>query len=96
MPKKYPNKNKLKELALERVATLFEEAKKTPDKANRYVELARKIAMKVNLKLPKEYKRKYCKHCNTYFQKGNYRVRTKNGYVVYTCFTCKKYSKYKI
>ncbi len=96
MPSKYPSKNQLKQLALERIKILFSEAKKNPSKANRYVELARKIAMKVNLKIPKEYKRRYCKHCSTYFKTGNYRVRTKEGYVISTCFTCKKYSKYKI
>lgn len=96
MAKRYPSKNQLKETALERIEILFEEAKKTPSKANRYVELARKLAMKVNLRIPRSLKRTYCKHCSNYFKQGNYRVRTKNGYVVYTCFTCKKYSKFKI
>ena len=96
MPKKNPSKNQLKQTALARIISLFEEAKKRPLKADRYVTLARTLAMKVNLRIPKEFKRKYCKHCYTYFTSENYRVRTKNGFVVYTCFTCKKYSKYKI
>ncbi|MFA4886696.1 MAG: hypothetical protein WC595_00645 [Candidatus Nanoarchaeia archaeon] len=96
MPKKHPSRSKLKETALDKVKTLFTEAAKRPAKANRYVELARTIAMKINLKIPRELKIKYCKHCNTYFKQDNYRVRTKDGWIIYTCFSCKKYSKYKI
>lgn len=96
MPKKHPSKSKLKETALEKIKVLFSEAKKRPAKANRYVELARTMAMKINLKIPRELKITYCKHCNTYFKQGNYRVRTKDGWIIYTCFSCKKYSKYKI
>ncbi|MDP1729089.1 MAG: ribonuclease P [archaeon] len=90
------SKAKLKEHTLERITTLFQEAKTNPKLANRYVEIARRIGMKANQPIPKDLKKKFCKHCNTYFQNSNYRVRTKNGYIVYTCFTCKKYSKYKI
>lgn len=93
---KKQDKNKLKKLALEKVQVLFKEAKTNPKKATRYVELARKIAMKVNLRIPYEYKRKYCKHCNNYFQSGNYRVRTRNKMIVYYCLNCKKYMKFKI
>ena len=84
-----------KEKALQRIKILFREAKSNSSKANRYVELARKIGMKVNLPLPKEFKRKFCKHCNNYFKTGNYRVRTRNKLVVYYCLNCKKYMKYK-
>ena len=87
--------NKKKE-ALERIKILFNESKINSDKADRYVELARKIGMKVNLPIPKEFKRKFCKHCNKYFQRGNYRVRTRNKMVVYYCFNCKKYMKFVI
>lgn len=90
------SKDKLRKIALERIHTLFKEAKTNPEKANRYVELARKIGMKVNLPIPREYKRKYCKNCNNYFKSGNYRVRTRNKMVVYYCLNCKKYMKFKI
>jgi len=89
------NKLKQKEIAKERIDVLFEEALKvkTQKLANRYVELARKIAMKVNYKMPKKYKRKFCKHCYTYFRDGNYRVRTKDNKLIYYCFNCKKYTR---
>jgi len=92
------NKGKLKEIAKERIGELFKQAEKVKSQklANRYVEIARKVAMKVNLRMPSQYKRKFCKHCYTYFGKGNYRVRTKNGKVVYYCFNCKKYTRIPI
>ena len=90
------NKRNLKETALERIKILFKEAKLNPEKANRYVELARKIGMKVNLPIPREYKRKYCKYCNNYFKLGNYRVRTRNQMIINYCLNCKKYMKFKI
>lgn len=90
------SKKEQSELFLERVKILFEEAKKRPSKANRYVELARKLSMRINVPLPKEYKRKFCKHCNNYFKDGNYKVRTKGGFVVYLCLKCNKKMRFKI
>ena len=90
------NKEKLKKEAFESMKIFFEKAKDDVSKANNYVKKARKICMKVNLSIPKEYKRKYCKHCNNYFRAGNYRVRTRNKMVIYSCFNCKKYMKFKI
>ena len=94
-------KSSQKELALERIEKLFEEAKKSfkryPERSNRYVQLARKIAMKVKVRVPKEYKKKFCKHCYRYLQPGiNCRVRVRKGKVIYYCFNCKKYMRYVI
>lgn len=85
-----------KTIAEERVRILFQQAKENPKMANRYVNLARKIAMKVNLQFPRELKRKFCKHCYNYFVNGNYRVRTRDKMVVYYCLNCKKYMRFKI
>ena len=64
--------------------------------ANRYVQLARKIQMKIRVRMPKGYKRKYCKHCYSYLRPGvNCRVRVDNKIVSYKCFNCKKYGHYK-
>ncbi len=54
-------------IALQRIKILFENAKKMPKYANRYVELARKIAMKARISIPRQYKRMFCKHCKNYF-----------------------------
>ena len=88
-----------KEIALKRVKQLFKEAdsvfNKDPKLAKRYVNLARKIAMKVRLRMPKELKRKFCKHCYSYLMPGvNLRVRTQRGKVVYYCLKCKKYMRF--
>ena len=85
-----------KKIALERVKALLEEAEKNKNLANRNVTLARKIAMKVNLKIPSEYKRKFCKHCYSYFRSTNCRVRTREGKVIYYCLNCKKYTRIPI
>jgi len=94
-------KEEKKSIALERAKQLFREAdasfKSHPERSNRYVQLARKIAMKVNLKLPKELKRKFCKHCYTYLKPNiNVRVRIRKGKVIYYCFNCRKYMRYML
>lgn len=88
------SKKELKEIAFERVKQLFKEAKADPERADHYVALARKVAMKVNLVIPKELKRKFCKHCYSYFRPDNFRVRKREKHVVYSCLKCKKFSRY--
>ena len=88
-----------KEIAKERIKILFKEAddifNKDSKLADKYVSLARKLAMKFNIKLDRTFKRKFCKHCYSYLKPGiNCRVRTKNGKVVYYCMNCKKYMKF--
>lgn len=86
-------------IALERIEILFNEAEKAfcADKklADSYVAKARKIAMKYNVKMPRELKRKFCKHCYSYLKPGiNLRVRTHKGKVVYYCMSCKEYMRF--
>lgn len=88
-----------KNIALLRVKRLFNEAEKVfskdPQKASRYVEIARKISMKVKIKIPSSLKRKFCKYCYSYLASGiNCRVRNRKGKVVYSCFNCKKYMRF--
>lgn len=95
---KLKEKQKCNTIAKERMKILFKEAdvvfKKNPGLANRYVELARKIAMKTKVKMPRQFKRMFCKHCHTYLKHGlNCRVRTSNGMVLYYCLNCKKYMR---
>ena len=88
------SKQEIEKLALERIDKLFSEAEKNKDLGSRYVFLARKIAMKARISIPKIYKRKFCKYCHNYFTSKNLRVRTKNNKVVYYCLNCKKYTRY--
>ena len=98
MPKSIFSKSKQKEMAFGRIEQLFQEAQQIFSEnkalANRYVSLARKIAMKVKLKIPLKCKREFCKHCYSYLRPGiNSRVRTNRGKVTISCFECKKFTR---
>lgn len=89
--------DEIKKIAKERIETLFKEASITGDQKlrNRYVYLARKLTQKSNIRIPREFKRKYCKHCYTYFTSKNSRVRTTSKKMVSTlCFECKKRTRF--
>ena len=78
-------------IANERIAILFSEAEKgSQADANRYVELARKIAMKYKVRLSKELKRRFCKYCYAYFKAGTATVRTKDKMLLIHCRHCDK------
>ena len=100
MKKHYKDKSeKFGRIAGERIGILFSEARKIysydPKLSDRYVFLARKIAMKVRMRLPAGLKRKFCKHCHSFFMPGmNVRVRTHEGKVVYYCLNCKKFTRF--
>jgi ribonuclease P protein subunit RPR2 len=86
-----------RKIALERIDILFELAEKAEDKlADRYVYLARKIAMRYNLKFPRSLKQKFCHHCYIYFKPKRVTVRTstKNKAIEYTCSECDKITRY--
>jgi len=89
-------KKQIKEIAKKRIKELFAEAEKTKDQelSNRYVELARKIAGKARIWMPREFKRRFCKHCYSYLKSGkNARIRTRAGRLVIYCLKCKKYAR---
>tara|TARA_Y100000310_G_scaffold333976_1_gene412662 strand:+ start:471 stop:767 length:297 start_codon:yes stop_codon:yes gene_type:complete len=91
------NKQEEKKIARERIKILFDSAEKVfpenPERANKYVVQARKLAMKCNLSLGR-YKRKLCKHCYSFLRTGvNARIRTKDGVLIIYCRNCKKYTK---
>ena len=68
---RYNSKNKEQRIiALDRINTLFKQAKENfaldSKLSDRYVELARKIVMKYRIRMPSEFKRRYCKHCHKF------------------------------
>jgi len=90
-------------IAKERIDILFSEARGMmksgiKDKiafANRYVQLARKIAMRYNIKLPTAYRRMVCKYCKRYLYPGiTSQTRVKNGKVNIKCMQCGKTMHY--
>lgn len=84
-------------IARERIRILFDEAEKAGDEklARRYVDLARRIGMRYNVRMPRDLKRRYCRHCRSYLRFGvNAASRVKRGVVTIKCFTCKKEMHY--
>jgi ribonuclease P protein subunit RPR2 len=77
-----------KDIAKERIGKLLELAgkeSKNPDRSDRYISMARKIAMRYNIKMSKEQKMLFCSKCHRYL-KGS--TRTKNKAVVSRCLKC--------
>ncbi|MFH1682562.1 MAG: ribonuclease P protein component 4 [Candidatus Woesearchaeota archaeon] len=96
--KKIFSKTRQKEIALERIAVLFQQADEqfsiNPELSHRYVELARKIQMKAKVRITVELKRKFCKHCYKYLRTGvNARIRTREGKLIIYCLSCKKHTR---
>jgi ribonuclease P protein subunit RPR2 len=81
-------------VAGERVGELFglaeAEAPKGPGGfADRYVQLARKVGMRYNVRLLPEYRELYCRGCSTYWVDGRtVRTRLRSGHRVRTCLVC--------
>jgi len=93
--------DKWRRIARERIRILFEEADKAfkehPERSKRYVELAKKIGMRYNVRIPRELKRKFCKKCLSYLKPGvNCRIRTRRDKqaVIVTCLVCGHVSRH--
>ena len=91
-------KQEAKEVAKQHIKELFDQAdeafKERPDLSHRYVTLARTIQMKFKVRMPREYKRKYCKHCYHYIRTGvNGRVRLRDGVLTIYCDHCRKFTR---
>lgn len=89
----------LKDKANERILFFFSKAKEVfpedPSLANRYVSLARKYSMKYKIRLSRELKRQFCKHCYKLLVPGKtVRIRTHRGKVVYFCMNCKNFMRF--
>ena len=113
--KKGPHKNKVRKsfqkrhllmqkLARGRVEELMEFAKQThsedPKLANRYVTLARNIAMGTKVAIPAYLKRNICHKCKELLIPGRnmrFRINNKKHYGTYvsvTCLSCGQISRY--
>jgi ribonuclease P protein subunit RPR2 len=93
--------NETRQIALQRIHSLFrlakEKIREEPQLAQRYAEVARKIAMRAKLRLPKEYRRMICRHCKSFIYPGvNCRVRVqqkREPHMVITCLVCGKITR---
>jgi len=90
-----------KRIAIERVQRLFLLARETiredPALAQRYVDIARKVAMAARVRLPKEYRHQVCRHCKSFILPSvNCRVRIKQRrepHLAITCLNCGKQTR---
>ena len=90
-----------KQIALERVHKLFGLAKEVmhenPERAQRYVQIARRIAMRTRTRLPKEYRLLLCRQCKSFILPGvNCRTRIqqrREPHLVITCYNCGHHSR---
>lgn len=98
MPRRAPDR----EVAEERVDVLFDEAEEAAldgdvERAHRYVELARRVAMRAQHPLPSRHRRRICGSCYAYLLPGETaRVRLRTGTVSATCHRCGEVSRYPI
>ncbi len=81
-------------IARERVDDLFalaerEAATGHPELADRYVELARRVGMRYNVRLLSEYRELHCRGCTVFWVEGRtVRTRLRRGVRVRTCLRC--------
>jgi ribonuclease P protein subunit RPR2 len=90
-----------KKIARERIEILFEQARLAfcahPERSNRYVEIARRIAMRQRIRIDTGFRRQYCHHCYSFLVPGkNMRVRVHRGNVVVTCHSCNKKTRFRV
>lgn len=88
-----------KKIALERIWKLFRMADevKSIDRSysDRYVVLARKLSTKNKVRIPIEFKLRFCRNCNKFLVPGdNCRIRIQNHKLVILCFNCKHLRRY--
>jgi len=90
-----------RKIAKERIKILFglaeKEFKKHPERSKRYIQLARKIGLRYNVRLTKEQKRKFCKNCNSLLLPGvscKVRLDKNKKTVSIKCLNCNKIYRY--
>ncbi|MFH1788612.1 MAG: ribonuclease P [Candidatus Altiarchaeota archaeon] len=103
-PAKQKDKEKARKIAEERITILFDKAaesarEKDLKQADYLVSMAREISMKTNARIPRELKRKYCKHCYCYIASGERsktRVNSHDKRVEVRCLSCGKSMYYPL
>lgn len=80
-------------IARERIDILFKLADESfethPERSDRYVEMARNIATKYNMRMPRIWKRRFCKNCNKFLKPGNNcQIRLRDSRVTIKCLEC--------
>ncbi|MDD1673591.1 MAG: ribonuclease P [Methanomicrobiales archaeon] len=93
--------SEIQRIARERIRILFQRADEmfhqNPALSDRYVGLARRIAMRHRVRIPRELRRRFCRYCQAFLVPGiNTRVRIHRKKVVVTCLRCRKQRRYQV
>lgn len=86
-------------IANQRIQILFENAEIEAkahrlDRSQRYVDLARKIGMRYNVRIPRQYRRRFCRHCHSYLLPShNSRVRVRGRTITTHCDSCGRFMR---
>ena len=90
-------------IANERIKILMELAEdaaindKNPSRARRYVQLARNIGMKYNIRMGREYNIKFCRTCNEFLGASTAaQTRFRHGKMIITCKKCGRVKRIRI
>ena len=94
-------KKERRSIAKERVRILLSQSENAVVRgerqlANRYGTLARKVAMRYKVRLPRGTKVLYCKSCGSYVGGTGSRVRIKRGRVIRTCGVCNRVHRHPL
>lgn len=81
---------------LERAIKINKSNKSKPELAKKLIKKAKRIAMHYHIKIPEEYKSKFCKKCFTIFNTSNSKIRIKKGFQVIKCLNCDYTRKKKL
>ncbi|MCQ1538038.1 ribonuclease P [Methanocalculus taiwanensis] len=90
-----------KKIARERIDILFHYARlwagEDRKRSRSCILLARRIAMKQRIRIPKRYRRQFCSNCTIFLVPGsNSRVRIQHGKVIVTCLDCGHTMRYPV
>ncbi|HII07933.1 MAG TPA: ribonuclease P [Methanotrichaceae archaeon] len=87
-----------RDLARQRIERLFvlaeEEHVLHPERSDRYVALARKMGMRMRVRIPRRLKRRICKGCRCYLSPERTRLRLRDGVLTVTCTECGEQMRY--
>jgi len=77
----------------ERIDILFrmaeDEFQANPQRSHRYTEIARNISKKYRIRMPRKWRRRFCKKCYRFLRPGaNCTVRVTGGRVIFRCLEC--------
>lgn len=95
MKQKHKKKNMARrKVAGQHIDNLMHQAESFREYSDKYVNTARKIAMKMKMKLKKEHKLRICRKCKSFLIPGyNCRVRLRRT-ITYYCTNCRSFSRY--